>query len=106
MHLDIPSVQGLTTGGQYFIPYNNFILENDCSMFCLFFFFNKSCFVIELCLQFSSVGSIFKKSFIYPLGQQARDALLLIMQLSNRNEQIARYIVENTNFCPVKRETP
>ncbi|CAF4082707.1 unnamed protein product, partial [Rotaria magnacalcarata] len=34
-------------------------------------------------------------------GQQARDALLLIMQLSNRNEQIARHIVEHTNFCPI-----
>ncbi|CAF0775029.1 unnamed protein product [Rotaria sordida] len=34
-------------------------------------------------------------------GQQARDALLLIMQLSNRNEHIARHIVENTNFCPI-----
>ena len=37
-------------------------------------------------------------------GQQARDALLLIMQLSNRNESIAKYIVENTNFCPVRFE--
>ncbi|UJR16017.1 hypothetical protein I4U23_002931 [Adineta vaga] len=34
-------------------------------------------------------------------GQQARDALLLIMQLSNRNAHIARHIVENTNFCPI-----
>ncbi|CAF2691561.1 unnamed protein product [Rotaria sp. Silwood2] len=34
-------------------------------------------------------------------SQQARDALLLIMQLSNRNESIAKYIVENTNFCPI-----
>ncbi|CAF1352893.1 unnamed protein product, partial [Didymodactylos carnosus] len=34
-------------------------------------------------------------------GQQARDALLLIMQLSSRNEHIAKYIVENTNFCPI-----
>ncbi|CAF1111726.1 unnamed protein product [Rotaria sordida] len=34
-------------------------------------------------------------------GQQARDALLLIMQLSNRNESVAKYIVENTNFCPI-----
>lgn len=34
-------------------------------------------------------------------GQQARDALLLIMQLSNRNETIAKYIVEHTNFCPI-----
>jgi hypothetical protein len=39
---------------------------------------------------------------IHFLGQQARDALLLIMQLSHRNESIAKYIVENTNFCPVK----
>ena len=37
------------------------------------------------------------------LGQQARDALLLIMQLSHRNEHIARHIVESTNFCPVKK---
>lgn len=35
------------------------------------------------------------------LGQQARDALLLIMQLSHRNEYIARHIAEHTNFCPV-----
>ena len=36
------------------------------------------------------------------LGQQARDALLLIMQLSHRNSHIARHIVESTNFCPVR----
>jgi hypothetical protein len=35
------------------------------------------------------------------LGQQARDALLLLMQLSSRNDSIANYIVEHTNFCPV-----
>ncbi|CAF3663299.1 unnamed protein product [Adineta steineri] len=34
-------------------------------------------------------------------GQQARDALLLIMQLSHRNSHIARHIVESTNFCPI-----
>lgn len=26
------------------------------------------------------------------------------MQLSHRNESIARYIVEHTNFCPVNDE--
>ncbi len=36
------------------------------------------------------------------LGQQARDALLMIMQLSSRNSNLARYIVDNTDFCPVK----
>jgi hypothetical protein len=40
--------------------------------------------------------------FLMNLGQQARDALLLIMQLSHRNPHIARHIVENTNFCPVR----
>jgi len=39
----------------------------------------------------------------FDLGQQARDALLLIMQLSYRHEHIAKHIVENTNFCPVNR---
>lgn len=42
-----------------------------------------------------------KRLILFFLGQQARDALLLIMQLSHRNESIAKYIIENTNFCPV-----
>ncbi|KAM9769238.1 FHF complex subunit HOOK-interacting protein 1A [Menidia menidia] len=35
------------------------------------------------------------------VGQQARDALLLIMSLSAENERVARHIAENTYFCPV-----
>uniref|UniRef100_A0A8C6NU23 FHF complex subunit HOOK interacting protein 1A n=1 Tax=Nothobranchius furzeri TaxID=105023 RepID=A0A8C6NU23_NOTFU len=35
------------------------------------------------------------------VGQQARDALLLIMSLSAENERVARHVVENTYFCPV-----
>ncbi|XP_017263617.1 protein FAM160A1 [Kryptolebias marmoratus] len=35
------------------------------------------------------------------VGQQARDALLLIMALSAENERVAKHIVENTFFCPV-----
>jgi len=35
------------------------------------------------------------------LGQQARDALLMIMQLSMRNSNLARYIVDSTDFCPI-----
>ena len=35
------------------------------------------------------------------IGQQARDALLLIMALSARHENIGLYIAENSDFCPV-----
>ncbi|KAM9408029.1 LOW QUALITY PROTEIN: FHF complex subunit HOOK-interacting protein 1A-like [Salvelinus alpinus] len=35
------------------------------------------------------------------VGQQARDALLLIMQLSAHNPRVATHITDNTYFCPV-----
>ncbi|XP_026997941.2 FHF complex subunit HOOK interacting protein 1B [Tachysurus fulvidraco] len=35
------------------------------------------------------------------LGQQARDALLLVMATSANNHAVARYITENSYFCPV-----
>ncbi|KAK0153968.1 Protein FAM160A1 [Merluccius polli] len=35
------------------------------------------------------------------VGQQARDALLLIMSLSAENQRVARHIAVNTYFCPV-----
>ncbi|KAM9805201.1 FHF complex subunit HOOK-interacting protein 1B isoform 2-T2 [Neosynchiropus ocellatus] len=35
------------------------------------------------------------------LGQQARDALLLVMAASASNEAVAHYITENSYFCPV-----
>ncbi|XP_068606730.1 FHF complex subunit HOOK-interacting protein 1A [Brachionichthys hirsutus] len=35
------------------------------------------------------------------VGQQARDALLLIMSLSAENERVATHVAENTFFCPV-----
>uniref|UniRef100_A0A8K9XNF3 Uncharacterized protein n=1 Tax=Oncorhynchus mykiss TaxID=8022 RepID=A0A8K9XNF3_ONCMY len=37
------------------------------------------------------------------VGQQARDALLLIMQLSTYNPRVATHITDNTYFCPVSR---
>jgi hypothetical protein len=36
-----------------------------------------------------------------PIGQQARDALLLCMALSRTNESIAKYVAQESNFCPV-----
>ncbi|OCT96233.1 hypothetical protein XELAEV_18013908mg [Xenopus laevis] len=35
------------------------------------------------------------------IGQQARDALLLIMAMSSANPTMAKYITENSFFCPV-----
>ena len=35
------------------------------------------------------------------IGQQARDALLLIMSLSFVHDHIGRYIADNSDFCPV-----
>lgn len=35
------------------------------------------------------------------IGQQARDALLLVMSASATHEAVARYISENSYFCPV-----
>lgn len=35
------------------------------------------------------------------VGQQARDALLLIMTLSVKHPYIGKYIAENSDFCPV-----
>lgn len=36
------------------------------------------------------------------VGAQARDALTLIMSLSSQNSLVAKHIVENTYFCPVR----
>lgn len=36
------------------------------------------------------------------VGQQARDALLLIMAMSAGNCTVARYITDNSYFCPVR----
>lgn len=38
------------------------------------------------------------------IGQQARDALLLVMAASASHEAVARYIAENSYFCPVSEE--
>lgn len=39
------------------------------------------------------------------VGQQARDALLLIMSLSASDLRVAQHIAENTYFCPVSHIT-
>ena len=85
--LDKPSAQGITTGGtDFLIRSSSMSVTIICDCLCDWFHF----YTISIHINFHFV-----------IGQQARDALLLIMQLSHRNEPIAKYIVENTNFCPV-----
>ncbi|XP_054164267.1 FHIP family protein GJ17503-like isoform X2 [Oppia nitens] len=36
-----------------------------------------------------------------PVGQQARDSMLLCMAFSRKNESLGRYVAEETDFCPV-----
>lgn len=38
------------------------------------------------------------------IGQQARDSLLLVMAASASHDALARYITENSYFCPVSDE--
>ena len=38
------------------------------------------------------------------IGQQARDALLLIMALSSKHDHIGKYIADNSDFCPVSMQ--
>lgn len=35
------------------------------------------------------------------VGQQARDAMLLCMSLSKKNDEIGLYIADHSNICPV-----
>lgn len=35
------------------------------------------------------------------MGQQARDAMLLCMSLSKKNDEVGLYIAEHSNICPV-----
>lgn len=39
------------------------------------------------------------------LGQQARDAMLLCMSLSKKNEDLGVYIADSSNVCPVSKES-
>ena len=35
------------------------------------------------------------------VGQQARDALINVMAMSRKNEDVGNYIAKHSNFCPV-----
>ena len=78
----------------------------SCIVFLLFIISCYTCFGFWMFIFYLLIGvfKIFLHNFNYScvLGQQARDALLMIMQLSARNSNLAKYIVENTDFCPVK----
>ena len=35
------------------------------------------------------------------VGQHARDAILLVMSLSKKHQDVGKHIAKSTNFCPV-----
>lgn len=39
------------------------------------------------------------------VGQQARDAMLLCMSLSKKNDEVGLYIADHSNICPVSNSS-
>ncbi|PAA68378.1 hypothetical protein BOX15_Mlig021115g2 [Macrostomum lignano] len=72
---------------------------------------NRSPNLLDTCLEVgrAEAGSQFLVfSLLVPyvhreasIGQHARDALLLVMALSARNQEVGRFIAFSSDFCPV-----
>ncbi|KAM9450026.1 FHF complex subunit HOOK-interacting protein 1A [Clarias gariepinus] len=74
------------------------VVSNDPSILELFFHSSEDQGAANFLLFSLLVPFIHRDGAI---GQQARDALLLIMTLSNDNQRVAMHIAHNTFFCPV-----
>ncbi|KAK3507573.1 hypothetical protein QTP70_028648 [Hemibagrus guttatus] len=74
------------------------VVSNDPSILELFFHSSEDQGAANFLLFSLLVPFIHRDGVI---GQQARDALLLIMTLSNDNQRVATHIAHNTFFCPV-----
>ncbi|TRY53608.1 hypothetical protein DNTS_033073 [Danionella cerebrum] len=74
------------------------VLVRDASMLELFFHSSQDQGAANFLIFSLLVPFIHREGDV---GSQARDALALIMNLSSRNELVAKHIVENTYFCPV-----
>ncbi|XP_058240583.1 FHF complex subunit HOOK-interacting protein 1A isoform X2 [Hemibagrus wyckioides] len=74
------------------------VVSNDPSILELFFHSSEDQGATNFLLFSLLVPFIHRDGVI---GQQARDALLLIMTLSNDNQRVATHIAHNTFFCPV-----
>ncbi|XP_029114904.1 protein FAM160A1 [Scleropages formosus] len=74
------------------------ILARDASVLELFFHTSEDQGAANFLIFSLLIPFIHREGTV---GQQARDALLLIMALSAENGVVARHIAENTFFCPV-----
>uniref|UniRef100_H2LU90 FHF complex subunit HOOK interacting protein 1A n=1 Tax=Oryzias latipes TaxID=8090 RepID=H2LU90_ORYLA len=74
------------------------VLAKDPSILELFFHTSEDQGATNFLIFSLLIPFIHRKGTV---GQQARDALLLIMSLSSENERVAKHIAENTYFCPV-----
>ncbi|KAK2865825.1 hypothetical protein Q7C36_001881 [Tachysurus vachellii] len=74
------------------------VVSNDPSILELFFHSSEDQGAANFLLFSLLVPFIHRDGEI---GQQARDALLLIMTLSKDNQRVATHIAHNTFFCPV-----
>ncbi|XP_062864785.1 FHF complex subunit HOOK-interacting protein 1A [Trichomycterus rosablanca] len=74
------------------------VVSNDPSVLELFFHSSEDQGAANFLLFSLLVPFIHRDG---PMGKQARDALLLIMTLSNDNQRVATHIAHNTFFCPV-----
>ncbi|XP_030598271.1 protein FAM160A1 [Archocentrus centrarchus] len=75
-----------------------FVLAKDPSILELFFHTSEDQGATNFLIFSLLIPFIHREGTV---GQQARDALLLIMSLSAENERVAKHIAENTYFCPV-----
>ncbi|XP_031719022.1 protein FAM160A1 isoform X3 [Anarrhichthys ocellatus] len=75
-----------------------YVLAKDPSILELFFHTSKDQGSTNFLIFSLLIPFIHREGTV---GQQARDALLLIMSLSAENERVAKHIAENTYFCPV-----
>ncbi|KAM9314078.1 FHF complex subunit HOOK-interacting protein 1A isoform 2-T2 [Pholidichthys leucotaenia] len=75
-----------------------FVLVKDPSILELFFHTSEDQGATNFLIFSLLIPFIHREGTV---GQQARDALLLIMSLSAENERVAKHIAENTYFCPV-----
>ncbi|XP_061778992.2 FHF complex subunit HOOK-interacting protein 1A [Nerophis lumbriciformis] len=74
------------------------VLAKDPSILELFFHTSKDQGAANFLIFSLLIPFIHKEGTV---GQQARDALLLIMSLSAENLRVAKHVAENTFFCPV-----
>ncbi|CAH1776560.1 unnamed protein product [Owenia fusiformis] len=73
-------------------------LSNDASLLEIFFSASADHGQTKFLIFSALIPFVHREGTV---GQSARDALLLIMVLTNKHESIGNYIADNSDFCPV-----